>query len=162
DRAFVAAVSRSAYAMLEIFAYLVAFGFIIDSMTAFLPYGAALSLPLEVTLGCKNSVKLFDPFLLTAFLTGFGGFSVCFQVFSIAAKASIAPHHFWRTRFLAGGLNSLFAKAAAKLFLNDAALCSANFGSQPIAIWSVNRLLGAVCFCFMLLMAMQKVDFAQK
>lgn len=162
DHAFVAAVSKSANAMLEIFAFIIAFGFIIDSMTAFLPHGEILSLPLEVTLGCKNSAEFFDPFLITAFLTGFGGFSVCFQVLSIAKRARLCPLRFWSVRFLAGFSNALLAKAAAKLFLTDAALCSANFSAQPVAIWSVNRLLGAVCFCSMLLITLQKLDNTQK
>lgn len=162
ERAFVNAVSKSAAAMLEIFAYISAFGFISDSLTAFLPHGKLIALPLEVTLGCKSAVNFPQAFSIAAFLIGFGGFSVCFQVLSIASKSGIKPIFFWRKRFFAGILNMLFAKAVAKLLLTETALCYANSFSQPIAIWSVNRLLGAFCICAMLLLTMQKLDFSQK
>lgn len=162
ERAFVTAVSKSAAAMLEIFAYILAFGFIADSLTAFLPFGRLIALPLEVTLGCRSSVNFPQAFSVTAFLIGFGGFSVCFQVLSIAAKSGMQPRYFWRKRFFAGALNALFAKAGAKAFLTEAALCYAEIYSQPIAVWSVNRLLGAFCICSMLLLTLQKLDFSSK
>ncbi|MFV0497794.1 MAG: hypothetical protein ACK5L0_06495 [Candidatus Fimivivens sp.] len=156
--AFVCAVSGAATAMLTIFAFVLTFSVIFSLLNAFDPRLKFLTAILEVTLGCTIATQLGGVvgFLLLAFFIGFGGFSVGFQVLALARQASIPTKGFWRTRLLAGLLNAVVFRIL--LMFDKTAISTIATSMPPMAVWSCDRLLGAVCIAAMLLISFKKVE----
>ena len=157
--AFVAAVSGAASAVLTIFAFVLAFSVIFSLINAIDPRLKPLAAVLEVTLGCTAAAQLGGKIglVLLAFFIGFGGLSVCFQVLALARQASIPTNGFWRARILAGLINAgvfrgllIFDKTVVSTFAST---------TPPMAIWSCDRLLGAVCIAAMLLITLKKLEY---
>lgn len=156
--AFVTSVSGSASAMITIFSYVLTFSVILSLIGSFDDRLKPFSAILEVTLGCTTAAQLGGKIglLLIAFLIGFGGLSVCFQVLALASKAEISINGFWRARFLAGILNAGIFRIL--LNLDKTAVTTIAVNSPPMAIWSVDRVLGAACITAMLLISMKKME----
>ena len=161
--AFVSAVNHSILSLLNIFAFVILFSILIEIMLHCFPqFSIAVSL-LEITIGCKIiSEQLNSSILPIAFLTGFGGISVCFQILSIAHHSGLSPKYFWTVRFLNGLLCSLICFVFLKIFPQANEVYYSSDAPVPFAVWSVNSVLGAVCFCAMLLSVMQKLDIYRK
>lgn len=158
--AFVSAVSGAASAMLTIFAFVLAFSVIFSLINAFDPRLKPLAAFLEVTLGCTVAAQLGGKIglMLLAFFIGFGGFSVCFQVLALARQASIPINGFWRARILAGLFN---AGVFRVLLLFDKTVVSTFAATTPpMAVWSCDRLLGAVCIAAMILISLKKLEYS--
>lgn len=158
DGAFVEAVSRSAAAMIDIFAFVIAFAVITGLLTAFFPFLSPLCMIFEVTLGCQSCGQFSNALYLAAFLIGFGGLSVCFQVLAISRRTGLVPKRFWSIRLLSGIINAVIARVIMLFLPGWAEICSVSFGSRPIASYSADRLLGGLCFCAMLLITMKKLE----
>jgi len=159
----VSAVNRSTSSMLSIFSFVILFSILVEiSLYSFPQFFMTASL-FEVTIGCKMiSEQLTSPILPIAFLTGFGGISVCLQVLSIAYQNGLTPKFFWTVRFLNGILCSSICFILLKLFPQSTAVYYSSSSQLPFAIWSVNSVLGAVCFGAMLLSALQKLDIYRR
>lgn len=162
SNAFVTAVSGSASSMINIFAFVLTFSVLLTILNTYDSRLSMIASSLEVTLGCATAARLGDIYglLLTAFFLGFGGFSVGFQVLSLARQAQIDAENFWRTRLLAGMLNAGILRIM--LFFDKSAIATMVVNSRPVAIWSVDRLLGAACLAAMLLISMQKLEPADR
>lgn len=157
--AFVAAVSGAASAMLTIFAFVLAFSVIFSLINAIDPRLKPLAAILEVTLGCTAAAQLGGKIglVLLAFFIGFGGLSVCFQVLALARRASIPTNGFWRARILAGLINAGVFRGL--LIFDKTVVSTFAATTPPMAIWSCDRLLGAVCIAAMLLISLKKLEY---
>ncbi len=160
DSALVSAVSGSAGSIINIFAFVIFFSVVIELFQDNLPF-AKLILPFfEVTLGCEQAAAFGGiSVFLTAFITGFGGFSVCFQILSLAKDHGLSPVHFWKIRFLNGIFCALITWGLIKLFPTAAPVFSTAHPGITAAGRSTDRILGGLCFGAMLLLSMQKLDF---
>jgi len=159
----VSAVNRSTSSMLSIFSFVILFSVLVELALHCFPQLSVISSLFEVTIGCKMiSEQLTFPILPIAFLTGFGGISVCLQVVSIAYQNSLTPKFFWTVRFLNGILCSIISFILLKVFPQSTAVYYSSSSKLPFAIWSVNSVLGAVCFGAMLLSALQKLDIYRR
>lgn len=156
--AFVCAVSGASKAMLTVFAFVLAFSVAFSLLDAFDPRLKPLAAVLEVTLGCAAAAGLGGKtgLLLTAFFVGFGGFSVGFQVLSLARQAAIPTKGFWPARLLGGLLNA--GVFGLLLRFNTTAVATLAAHTPPVAVYSSDRLLGAVCILAMLLISLKKLE----
>lgn len=156
--AFVAAVSGASAAMLTVFAFVLAFSVVFSLLDAFDPRLKPLAAILEVTLGCAAAAELGGKtgLLLVAFFLGFGGFSVGFQVLALARQASIPTKGFWSARLLGGLLNAGVFRLL--LFFDKTAVSTLATRTPPVAVYSSDRLLGAVCIAAMLLISLKKLE----
>ncbi len=156
--AFVSAVSGASTAMLTVFAFVLAFSVVFSLLDAFDPRLKPLAAVLEVTLGCAAAAELGGKtgLLLTAFFIGFGGFSVGFQVLALARQAGIPTRGFWPARLLGGLLNS--GVFGLLLAFDKTAVATLAKHTPPVAVWSSDRLLGAVCIAAMLLISLKKLE----
>lgn len=156
--AFVTSVSGAASAMMTIFSFVLTFSVILSLIGSFDERLKVLASIFEVTLGCAAAAQFGGEvgLLLIAFFIGFGGLSVCFQVLSLAQQAGISANGFWRARLLAGVLNAIVFRML--LFFDKTALATLATNSPPLAVWSVDRLLGAACLTAMMLISMKKIE----
>ncbi len=156
--AFVCAVSGASSAMLTVFAFVLAFSVVFSLLDVFDPRLKPLAAVLEVTLGCAAAAGLGGKtgLLLTAFFVGFGGFSVGFQVLSLARQAAIPTKGFWPARLLGGLLNA--GVFGLLLRFNKTAVATLAAHTPPVAVYSSDRLLGAVCILAMLLISLKKLE----
>ena len=156
--AFVTAVSGASAAILTVFAFVLAFSAVFSLLDAFDPRLKPLAAVLEVTLGCATAAELGGKtgLLLAAFFLGFGGFSVGFQVLALARQASIPTKGFWSARLLGGLLNAGVFRLL--LFFDKTAVATLAAHAPPVAVYSSDRLLGAVCIAAMLLISLKKLE----
>ncbi len=156
--AFVAAVSGASSAMLTVFAFVLTFSVVFSLLDAFDPRLKPLAAILEVTLGCATAAALGGKtgLLLTAFFVGFGGFAVGFQVLALARQASIPTQGFWRGRLMGGLLNAGVFRLL--LIFDKTAVATLARHAPPVAVYSSDRLLGAICIAAMLLISLKKLE----
>ena len=156
--AFVTAVSGSSGAMINIFAYVLVFAVLLSLLNSYDKRIILVAASFEVTLGCATAAQLGGKagLLLTAFFIGFGGFSVGFQALSLARQAQIMPTGFWRARLFSGLINA--AVFWTILFFDKTAILTMTTNAPPMAVWSVDRLLGAACISAMLLLSFKKIE----
>ena len=164
ENSLVNAVSHSANSMISIFAFVIFFSVVTEIFKNVIPFPTAFLPFLEVTLGCEYAALMKNGYsiLFIAFLCGFGGFSVCFQILSLAKSCDLRPNYYWRIRFLNGLLCSFISGVMMNLFPYHIAAFSPAASSDLLMIWSVDRLLGGVCLACMLMLSMQKLDFNSK
>lgn len=149
---FVKAVSQSSSGILTIVSYVVlvsailgSIGSLSNSKTASILFSLS-----EVTSGCAISASFGGilSLMLASFLLSFGGISVCFQIAALAAEYSIPIKIFIISRFVCGSLSALFTFILVSIF-PESSQASVQMAS-PIAASSGNRIIGAVCLCFMI------------
>lgn len=146
------AVTAASAGMLKVFAYVILF-FALSS-TISIPgagghIGAGLCGAFEVTAGCLFAAELGGPagLLLAAFFLSFSGLSVILQVSAIARDAGIPTKGLISVRIAAGLLSALFCSIL--LAVNRTAISAWSSSQVPLAVWSVNRMLGAACLAAM-------------
>jgi hypothetical protein len=157
SRALIEAVSGASAGMLKVFAYVILFfaaSALLTPQTGAGQAFAALSGIFEVTAGCAAAAGLGGPsgLLLAAFFLSFSGLSVIFQVTAIAHDAGIGTAGLPIVRAAAGLLTALFA--GILIHTGRIALTASSAAQSPAAVWSVNRLLGAVCLAAMAVMVL--------
>lgn len=156
--AFVTAVTGSSSAMLNILAFVLTFSVLLSLLGTFSPVLKQMGAVLEVTLGCSIAAEIGGKtgLLLMAFFIGFGGVSVCFQVLALARQADITAKGFWWARLLSGLLNAITFRFL--LIFDKTAVATIAQNTPPMAIWSADRLLGALCLAAMLLVSLKKFE----
>ncbi len=119
--AFVESVYDSCLSMFSICGFVIIFSSILAIIASFDPPPAlktALGCILEVTTGCSTAASTGSLAFIAAVL-GFGGLSVCFQVFSAARKIKINIPVFFLYRLLHAALSALIIIPLEKLFPID-------------------------------------------
>ncbi|MEG2174283.1 MAG: hypothetical protein RR135_02210 [Oscillospiraceae bacterium] len=154
--ALVTAVSDAAGGMLSVGGYVLLFSALSALITPLLGGGlpsALLTGLFEVTAGCSAAAQLGGRTgtLLIAFLIGFSGLSVLCQALALVFSAHIVPRGLLRTRLVGGLLCALCFRLLLRLF-GTALPVMAGGPPLPIAVCSVNRLLGALCVMGMIFM----------
>ena len=164
DSALVSAVSNSTASMLNIFSFVIFFSVTTEILKNTASFSRFIIPFLEVTLGCCHAALLKSNLSIPiiAFLTGFGGLSVCFQILSLAKNSGLTPVMFWRVRLLNGMLCVLITFMLSSLFPDQLSVFSSVYNPSSIIVWSVDRLLGGACLAAMLLLSIQKLDFITK
>ena len=161
DKALVSAVSDSAFSLINIFACVLFFSVLTYVLNGNMPFSRFIVSFLEVTLGCRQAAILKNGLsvLFIAFLTGFGGVSVCFQILSLARDHGLSPARFWLIRIINGVLCASVFKLLTLLFPACSPVFSHSLKQTATVIWSVDRMLGGICLASMLLLSLQKLDF---
>ncbi|MEG2204853.1 MAG: hypothetical protein RRY21_06810, partial [Oscillospiraceae bacterium] len=115
---------------------------------------AVFSGALEVTTGCALAAALGgrSGVLLAAFLLAFSGLSVLCQVFSLVRSVGICPRGLLLSRICAGALSSGITALLLGLLPIELPVFAA--AAAPIAVCSVNRLLGGLCLTAMTAMVL--------
>ena len=123
---FTGSVKRGFATLLQVAAFLLFFSAIIGCLSALpgfcaLPpfFRALFAGCLEMTSGISLSASTLSPgtaFLLTAFLAGFAGLSVCLQLFSVTEGTDLRLLPYLMAKTVHGGLNVGFAALYLRLF----------------------------------------------
>lgn len=154
---FTGSVKRGFSTMLQVCAFLLFFSAVIGCLSA-LPSFAALppifralfAGSLEMTSGISLSASSLSPeiaYLLTAFLTGFAGLSVCLQLFSVTEGTELRILPYLAAKTVHGILNTGFA--ALYLALRHPEFTPAR---GVLAVASISA--GGASLCFFLIFAL--------
>ena len=112
---FVISVSEASKTMIIICAYVIFFSGILSVIKGFnipLVFEQALTFSLEISSGIFECKNLY----LTAFLLGFGGFSIILQIFSISSSILNKPLKFIFFRIIHGGFSVVNLFILLKIF----------------------------------------------
>lgn len=159
--ALVAGVSSAAAAMLSICSYVILFS-VVTALAEHTFTGSIvaplLGAMLEVTQGCRYACSLQNSFSLPlcAFILGFGGISVLFQIRSLCDRAGISTKGIFLNRLVAGGLTSLFCSLLLRLFGDSVVVFNSTV--PPLAVYSANRLLSVLCISAMFLLLLARSE----
>lgn len=161
---FTGSVTRGFSTLLQVSAFLLFFAAVIGCLSALpafakLPpcFRALLAGGLEMTSGISLAASSLPPgaaYLLTAFLTGFAGLSVCLQLFSVTEGAELRLLPYLAAKCAHGLLNTGFA--ALYLFLRKPELSPAKSVFSPIGAFppeNIPRLLLPSLVCLTLFFA---------
>ena len=130
--AFVEAVHDSCMAMFPICGCVIIFSCILSIISSFNPpeqIGSVLGCILEVTTGCFNTAKSGNLVFISAVL-GFGGLSVCCQIFSAASELKINYFKFFAFRIMHAFLSAAIMLLLQNIFPSSVPV----FGSADTAV----------------------------
>lgn len=174
--ALTAAVQKSIFTMLNVAGFVLCFAALAECISAI---AEARQLPsllctvlcgmLELTAGVSSAVSKHPPtiaFLLTAAFSGFSGFSICLQLFSVAADARPHLPTYLAAKIAQGALTLLFAMLYLALAHPQLAVMQSGFAEimgtvSELRVYTQHTALGALLFLTLLplLCRMRTVTF---
>jgi len=160
-RALTKAVSQAAGSMLTIFAWVILCGAILPFVSGRGTLQAAAAALLEVTNGCRLAASIGGArgAILAAFLLSFGGFGALCQAAAIAAEGEIPLRGIFPARAACGAVAAGLTALWLRLFPQTLAVW-AN-ADEPMLFSSPNRMIGAVCLCAMIGMALSNISIRE-